>query len=157
VRDAGETAYVAKPNTSATTKLGLFGKERFRYDPATDIYMCPAGQALTYRFATVELGRSIRYYSTSACSTCAIKAQCTRNKENRRLTRWEDEAVLERMQERVTAQPEVMRKRKALVEHPFGTTKRWMDQSYFLMRGKEKVRAECATGNIGNKLDRIHG
>ena len=28
----GITVYIPKPNTSANTKLGLFGKERFHYD-----------------------------------------------------------------------------------------------------------------------------
>lgn len=140
----GMTVYVSKPNTSANAKLGLFGKERFRYDATADVYVCPAGETLTYRFATVELGRSIRYYTTSACRACALKPHCTRNKESRRITRWADEAVLERMEQRVKEHPEVMRKRKMLAEHPFGTIKRWMDQSYFLMRGREKVTAEAS-------------
>jgi transposase len=150
----GVTAYVAKPNTSANTKRGLFGKERFRYDAAGDVYVCPAGQALTYRFATVEQGRSIRYYSTPACGTCALKPQCTRNKESRRITRWEDEAVLERMAQRVSEHPEIMRKRKMIVEHPFGTIKRWMDQSYFLMRGKERVSAEASLTVLAYNMKR---
>lgn len=150
----GMTAYVAKPNTSANTKLGLFGKECFQYDAAADRYRCPAGEALTYRFSTVELGRSIRYYSTSACSTCALKPRCTRNKENRRITRWDDEAVLERMQQRVREHPEVMRKRKTIVEHPFGAIKRWMDQGYFLMRGKEKVSAEASLTVLAYNMKR---
>jgi len=140
----GIAAYVSKPNTSANTKLGLFGKECFRYDAGADVYRCPAGEALAYRFSTVEEGRSIRYYSTAACRTCALKPQCTRNKESRRITRWEDEAVLERMEQRVRKHPEIMRTRTMIVEHPFGTIKRWMEQSYFLMRGKEKVRAEAS-------------
>lgn len=151
----GMTAYVAKPNTSANTKLGLFGKERFRYDATSDVYACPAGHTLTYRFATVELGRSIRYYSTSACRTCALKPQCTRNKESRRITRWEDEAVLERMAQRVSAHPEIMRKRKMIAEHPFGTIKRWMDQSYFLMRGKERVSAEASLTVLAYNMKRV--
>ena len=39
----------------------------------------PAGSALAYRFQTTELGREIRYYSTSACSRCALKPRCTCN------------------------------------------------------------------------------
>ena len=151
----GMTVYVSKPNTSANTKLGLFGKERFRYDAAADVYVCPAGEALTYRFATVELGRSIRYYSTSACRTCALKPQCTRNKESRRITRWEDEAVLERMEQRVMEHPEIMRKRKMLAEHPFGTIKRWMDHGYFLTRGTEKVNAEASLTVLAYNMRRV--
>jgi transposase len=151
----GITAYVAKPNTSANTKLGLFGKERFRYDPGPDVYRCPAGQTLTYRFATVEQGRSIRYYATPACRRCALKPHCTRNQESRRITRWADEAVLERMAQRVRAHPEVMRQRKAIVEHPFGTIKRWMDQSYFLMRGKDNVSAEASLTVLSYNMKRV--
>jgi hypothetical protein len=148
-------AYVAKPNTSANTKLGLFGKECFRYDATADVYRCPAGEALTYRFSTVEQGRSIRTYSTAACSTCALKPQCTRNKESRRITRWEDEAVLERMEQRVSEHPDIMRKRKMLAEHPFGTIKRWMDQSYFLMRGQDKVSAEASLTVLAYNIKRV--
>jgi transposase len=61
--EAGIEPYVARPDTSANTKLGLFGKEQFVYDPDTDTYRCPAGQTLTYRFDTVEKERHIRYYT----------------------------------------------------------------------------------------------
>ena len=151
----GITAYVSKANTSANTKLGLFGKERFQYDPVADVYRCPAGEALTFRFATVEQGRSIRTYSTAACSTCALKPQCTRNKESRRITRWEDEAVLERMAQRVSDHPEILQQRKMIVEHPFGTIKRSMDQSYFLMRGKDKVGAEASLTVLAYNMTRV--
>ncbi len=54
------------------------------------------------------------------------------------------EHILERMQERVEANPELMKKRKQIVEHPFGTIKHWNDQGYFLMKGLKKVRAEMS-------------
>ena len=103
----------------------------------------------------MEQGRSIRTYSTAACSTCALKPQCTRNKESRRITRWEDEAVLERMAQRVREHPDVLRKRKMIVEHPFGTIKRSMDQSYFLMRGKDKVGAEASLTVLAYNMIRV--
>ena len=151
----GIMAYIPKPLTSANTKLGLFGKERFHYDTDKDVYVCPAGEELRYRFGTKEKGRAIRYYSTSACGRCALKAQCTRNKRNRRITRWEYEDVLERMKQRVDQHPELMRQRKMIVEHPFGTIKRWMEQSYFLMRGKNKVSAEMSLTVLAYNLRRV--
>jgi Transposase DDE domain len=146
--EAGIEPYVAKPLTSANRKLGLYGKELFTYEPEQDGYRCPSGQTLTFRFATVELGRPMRYYATIACRTCAVRAQCTRHKEGRRITRWVHEAILERMQRRVEVHPEVMTKRKPIVEHPFGTIKHWPDQGYFLMRGLEKVRAEFSLSTL---------
>jgi transposase len=151
----GIMAYIPKPLTSANTKLGLFGKERFHYDTDKDVYVCPAGEELRYRFGTKEKGRAIRYYSTSACGRCALKAQCTRNKRNRRITRWEYEDVLERMKQRVDQHPELMRQRKMIVEHPFGTIKRWMEQSFFLMRGKNKVSAEMSLTVLAYNLRRV--
>ena len=153
--DVGITPTVPRPLTSANASLGLFTKEDFTYDPARDAYRCPAGATLTYRFSTVEQGRGMRYYSTSACSTCALKPRCTRNKESRRITRWEQEAVLEAMEQRLKAKPELGTRRKAIVEHPYGTMKRGMDQGYFLLRGLQKVRAEFSLTVLAYNIKRV--
>lgn len=110
---------------------------------------------MTYRFSTVEQGRGMRYYSTSACGKCAIKASCTRNKESRRVTRWENEAVLEAMEQRLKRRPDLLARRKAIVEHPFGSMKRWMDQGYFLTKGLEKVGAEFSLTVLAYNLRRV--
>jgi hypothetical protein len=153
--EAGITPYVARPITSAHQKLGLCSKDDCTYDSATDTYQCPAGEQLTFRFATVELGRHIRYYATSACRACPLKQQCTRDKGGRRLTRGVDEHLLEEMEQRVRSRPEVMQQRKQLVEHPFGPMKRWWDAGYFLMRGLEKVRTEFSLTVLAYNLRRV--
>jgi len=58
------------------------------------------------------------------------------------------------MQARVQAQPDKMKLRKQLVEHPFGTIKHTMQQGYFLMRGLQKVRAEAALTVMAYNLKR---
>jgi len=58
--EAGITPLVPRPITSANEALGLFTKDDFVYDPAQDVYRCPARETLTYRTTTVELGRSIK-------------------------------------------------------------------------------------------------
>jgi len=148
------TPYLPKANTSANRKRGLFTKEDFRYDREQDRYGCPAGQALTFRFTTVEQERQIRYYATRACRECALKPKCTGNQRGRRITRWVDEHLLEAMQARVQAEPEKVGLRKQLAEHPFGTIKHAMNQGYFLMRGLEKVRAEMALTVMAYNLKR---
>lgn len=151
----GITPYVPQPHTSANTKLGLFGKERFSYDAAQDCYWCPAGAALAFRFQTRELGRDIRYYTTQACRTCTLKARCTRNKESRRITRWVDEHLLEAMAHRVVTHPEVMRQRKQLVEHPFGVIKHVFGYAHFLMRRLPQVRTEMSLAVMAFNLRRV--
>ncbi len=98
---------VPRPRTSANAKHGLFTKDDFAYDAAGDRYQCPAGEILTYRFSTVEQGRGMRYYSTPACGRCALKSRCTRSHQSRRITRWVNEPVLEAMEQRLKAQPEL--------------------------------------------------
>ena len=65
-----------------------------------------------------------------------------------------DEHLLEEMAPRVCSRPEVMKRRKELVEHPFGTMKSWWDAGYFFMRGLEKVRAEFSLTVLAYNLRR---
>lgn len=153
--EAGITPYIPKANTSANTRLGLFGKEDFRYDPHDDCYVCPAGERLTFRFQSIEKGRERRTYTTSACAHCALKPRCTRSSEDRRITRWAYEDLLEDMQRRVRASPEKMRLRKQLVEHPFGTIKRAWNQGYFLTKGLESVNAEMSLTVLAYNVKRV--
>jgi len=151
----GILPYIPKVKTSANEKLGLYTKDDFRYKPDDDCYVCPAGETLTYRFERVEKKRPIRYYSTAACNGCPVRSQCTRNKRGRRITRHADEQVLEEMQKRVALRPELISLRKTIVEHVFGTMKRWMDQGFFLMRTLPKVRTEFSLSVFAYNLRRL--
>jgi transposase len=153
--EQGLTAYVPKADTSANTARGLYGKSRFRYDEKKDVYVCPAGAELTYRFNTYELGRELRYYRASGCKGCALKKQCTRNKANRTITREENEGLMEAMAARMRAQPEKFKLRKTLAEHPFGTIKRWFGYTHFLLKGLEKVRCEWSLTTLAYNLKRV--
>jgi len=153
--EAGITPLVPRPLTSANEVRGLYTKDDFRYDRAQDVYHCPAGETLTCRSTTVELGRPIKNYKTRACGRCALRARCTRNQEGRKLTRWVHEDLLDDMAQRLREQPALFRQRKALAEHPFGTMKRGMDQSYFLLKGLAKVRGEFSLTVLAYNLKRV--
>jgi transposase len=151
--DAGITPYIPKPNTSINLKKKMFSKEHFTFIPESDSYRCPAGKSLTYRFSTTERGRDIRYYMASDCKRCPIKVNCTGN-DYRRLTRLEDEALLDDMAVRLKQNPQKYSLRQTLSEHPFGTLKRNMNQDHFLMRGLEKVKTEMSLSVIAYNLKR---
>ncbi len=153
--EAGLTPLVPRPLTSANEALGLYTKDDFVYHRAQDTYRCPAGETLTYRSTTVELGRTIKNYRTSACGRCALKPRCTRNQDGRKLTRSVDEQLLEDMEARLRRKPELFRHRKELSEHPFGTMKRAMDQGYFLLKGLRKVRGEFSLTVLAYNLKRV--
>jgi hypothetical protein len=59
------------------------------------------------------------------------------------------------MERRVRAAPEKMKRRKELVEHPFGTMKRGMNQGYLLMRGIKKVAAEMSLIVLSYNIKRV--
>jgi transposase len=149
------TPYIPKSDTSANTARGLYGKRQFKYDAAKDVYVCPAGRALTDRFATYELGRELRYYRASGCKSCALKSRCTRNKANRTITREANEHLMEAMAARLRAQPHKFKLRKTLAEHPFGTIKRWFGYTHFLLKGLEKVRCEWSLTTLAYNLKRV--
>src|SRR5450631_2492644 len=123
--EAGITVTLPKPMTSNAKAAGRFGKQDFVYVAADDVYVCPARERLTYRYTSEEAGKMMRRYWTDACKMCALKTKCTTGPE-RRVARWEHEAVLETVQARLDHHPEKMTMRRSTAEHAFGTIKCWM-------------------------------
>jgi transposase len=152
--EAGITVTLPKPMTSGAKSAGRFGKQDFVYIPGDDVYRCPAGEQLTYRYTSEEDGKTLYRYWTTACATCLLKAQCTTGKE-RRITRWEHEHVVEAVQRRLDENPEAMRVRRQTVEHPFGTLKARMGATHFLMKTLPKVAAEMALHVLAYNLTRV--
>ncbi len=152
--EAGITVTLPKPLTSSNKKKGRFVKQDFRYVAEEDVYICPAGETLTYRYTTEEKGLTLHRYWTNVCLACALKSKCTTGRE-RRVTRWEHERLLEEVQARLDAQPEKMRQRRETVEHPFGTIKMWMGSTHFLMKTVKKVRTEMALHVLAYNLKRV--
>lgn len=152
---AGATPYVPRPLTSGAKADGRFGKQDFVYDLEQDAYRCPAGEVLGRRMTTVEKGQTLhRYWNLSACRPCALKPQCTPAKE-RRVSRWEHEAVLEAMQGRLDREPRAMRIRRQTVEHVFGTIKAWMGATHFKTRRLKNVAAEMSLHALAYNLRRM--
>ncbi len=143
-----------KPLTSGAKAQGRFTKQDFRYLSDQDVYICPAGQRLTYRFTREEAGLAIRRYWTTVCPDCPMKALCTPSKQ-RRVSRWEHEEVLEAVQQRLDENPQAMRQRRETVEHPFGTIKSRMGATHFLMKRLKNVRSEMALSVLAYNLTRV--
>jgi len=151
---ANITVTLPKPMTSGAKSDGRFGKQDFVYLAKEDVYRCPAGDKLTYRYTNEESGRTLRHYWTGACRQCSLKSQCAKANE-RRIKRWEYEHVLEAVQERLDANPQAMRQRRETVEHPFGTLKMRMGATHFLMKRLPKVATEMALHVLAYNLTRV--
>jgi hypothetical protein len=151
---AGIMTLVPKPQTSNNQAQGYFDKRDFRYIPKKDEYRCPAGERLIWRFSTIEAGRKLHCYWSSACRTCWLTRQCTPS-EQRRVKRWEHEHVLQAMQKRLDCAPEASRVRRQTVEHPFGTLKAWMGSTHFLTRTLPRVNTEMGLHVLAYNFKRM--
>src|ERR1043166_901286 len=75
--NAGITVTLPKPMTSGLMAKGRFGKQDFRYVADEDVYICPAGERLPYRYTNEENGLVLHRYWTNACQGCALNGSCT--------------------------------------------------------------------------------
>jgi transposase len=119
----------------------LFDRSLFTYEKERDVYRCPADRLLVRQ----QLHRDSMsvIYAAQDCSGCRLKPRCTTAKR-RYVTRHLDDDALTRMNARVEADPDLMRRRRCASEHPFGTIKRMTAGGRFLTRGIEKAKAEAA-------------
>ncbi len=151
---ASVVPHVPKPQRGPAVRQGFFPKERFQYDAGENIYICPGDRRLTPQGKNKVRDTFVTVYGKQAvCRDCTLKSRCT-NGRFRKITRYENEAVLERMAARLAARPEILDERRESVEHPFGSIKQWMGQGAFLTRRLENVRGEFSLTALSYNIRR---
>jgi transposase/IS5 family transposase len=150
-QEAGITAAVPRPQTANPKNPSLFTRDAFTYDAAGNSFTCPAGEMLTP--VTVSKTEQKTYYATQACAGCALKPSCTKA-ERRMIARGFYEDAKDAMHQRAAVDPALMKQRRCLAEHPFGTMKSRMGYPRFLLRGLEKAKAELALDVIAFNMKR---
>ena len=157
--DRGMDVYVPIPEQPACKgNGGRFGSEDFRYDAQDDTYVCPAGQRLARSKSTPKRGKLYFVYRSAAaiCRECPLSGRClAKGQSSRKVERWEHADVIERHRRKMSAGSPWMRERAALVEHPFGTLKRWAGMDHFLMRGLDRCRGEFSLMVLGYNFKRV--
>ena len=146
------TPFVAPKANSASVTNDVFPVESFLYNKKEDTYTCPAQETLTTN-GTVYTRKSkkkgakdikFKHYTTTACKTCLLKAQCTNRKQGRIVQRSEYQDAIDRNKKRVEVNAAYYRERQQIIEHQFGTLKRQWHLDHTLVRTKEKVLTEIA-------------
>jgi hypothetical protein len=143
-----------RPETPGNRSKGMYVKADFKYDAARDVYICPTGDELTYRYIREEDGLQVRRYWTNECQHCPVKSRCTSDKE-RRITRWDYEHLVDEMRDRLRSAADPMTLRLNTVEHPFGTIKAWMGSTHFLMHSLKNVRTEMGLNVLAYNIRRM--
>lgn len=144
--DENITTYLPIRDSEDAARRGLFSKKLFKYDESRDLFVCPQGAQLTPTSKGVKKSHRSSWefllYTTKQCSSCPVRARCTSSKRGRKIRRWVHHAVLERLQARIQSDPEMLRRRKTLAEHPFGTIKIAMNHERLLLKGIAHVSTE---------------
>lgn len=129
-----------------------FDRREFHYESATDTFHCPHGKALQRK--QMNKGAIIYAAQESDCYACPLKSQCT-DASRRYLSVHAHEDAFARMQVRLKQRPEMLRIRRATVEHPFGNLKQWIfGNGRFLLWGLAGAKTEMALGCMAYNLKR---
>jgi transposase len=129
-------------------ELGPFDKSNFKYDDASDSYMCPTGKILKLRYRRNNRGKEQKEYwaDVGICKKCPNFGVCTKSRRGRTIMRMLKEELrqkLERQYEQPDSQ-EIYKLRKQKVELPFGHIKHNLKVGGFLLRGLPGVKAEMS-------------
>ncbi|MDX5418533.1 MAG: IS1182 family transposase [Hymenobacteraceae bacterium] len=158
----GIRALVAVPAPASNAPDPLYNVEYFAYDPANDTYTCPEGHTLTTNghVYSKHLSRSnptsFHQYRTKACKTCAVRSLCTTAKNGKLIERNVYSPLFERNRQNIQRNPELYKRRQAIVEHPFGTIKRQWGYGYVLTkRGMMSAAADVGLMLVAYNLRRI--
>jgi len=126
-----------------------YQQEDFNYDNEKDVYICPEGNELKKTNKEIfsdKNGREVNSYNCkpAICNNCLKKEYCTNGKHGRKLLVSANKDIMQLYIESLKSErnKRLINKRKELVEHPFGTIKRNLGYTHFLLRGLYKVTAE---------------
>jgi transposase len=148
------------PATAATKTTG-YSIDRFGYDAARDVWICPADKLLHLVPPTGRRGRpnQHQYLAASAdCADCPLRAHCLKPDEDRRLLQARDRRFTGAMRFKLR-QPDARRRyarRKAIVEPVFGQLKDARGLTTLSLRGLARAAGEyllaCLAHNLGKLL-----
>ena len=153
---------VAIPKVASHAPNHDYDLKHFQYNEKSDHYICPQGKILSSNGRQYSKGRAahkqkVKHYKTKDCKTCTVYLLCTTSKTNGRvIERSEYTEVIEQNKRRIAQNPEIYRKRQAIVEHPYGVIKRQWDFSYIITkRGINRASADVGLIFSAYNLRRI--
>ena len=168
--------YGTEEEMKARAKEGYFVR-----DPERNLVYCPKGEIM--RQKCIKSNGNIRYANKNACRHCRNRDKCYKGKNEWKEIDFTKDCLEKPCRDWLKAEGKTADKRKirigafhyersrivrftlkpnkgktsrrmCLSEHPFGTIKRSLGFTYFLLRGKEKVTGEFALMCLGYNIKR---
>jgi transposase len=139
----GMTAFIP-PRQRMRGPKGIWGSDHFHYQREPDVFLCPAGVPMK-RFAHRASTRRVSYRVTQgACKGCRFKEQCTPAGQDRTISRFFDQNLVDEAKERLSSPRghELLLQRKVSAEGVFA----WAKELHGLRRtrfmGRWKVQIQ---------------
>jgi transposase len=138
-------------------KDGTFARDDFRYDPASDVYLCPAGKTLTTTGTRVNDGATLLYRASKAdCDACALRPRCCPNTLARKVPR----SIHERARDMARAiakswEGRTSRRLRKKIEMLFAHLKRILRLDRLRLRGPKGAHDEFVLAATAQNLRKL--
>jgi len=164
----GQIAYIKPQNYERSKtrkyKTNAFLREHMPYDEKKDTYTCPNGNMFSYLYTTKRCSKSgfeseITVYACNGCNACAKKKDCTRAKENRKISVSKDFMKLRNASlKRITSDyGKTLRLNRSIQsEGTFGILKQDYGFRRFLRRGASNVLTETMLYAFAYNLNKLN-
>ena len=145
----GEKPSMSKCGKGKEVPTAKYENDKFIYDDQREVYICPQNQELsriTNKPVVDRHGRPTHRYrcDSKICQDCKARESCTTGEKGRMLrvsaNKHEMDEYIRSLES--AENKKLIAKRKELSEHPYGTLKRHLGYTYFLLMGVKKVKAE---------------
>jgi len=159
--ELGVNAIVSAPDLGSASRAPnpAYNVQKFKYDKENDLYICPQNQALTSNqtwYTNSNTRTRFQQYKTKACLSCKVKKQCSSAKNGKLISRSEYQGYYEENKKKLHANMPLYRRRQAIVEHPYGTIKRYWGFDHVLTKkGMERASADVGLMFTTYTLKRI--
>jgi len=137
-------------------KFDKYDRRQFKFNEATNQYICPEGQTLSFRKNNKRNGVSFKEYRGDNCENCGARKACLLNTKfkARQIQIYENDKFKTEMRKKLVSEEgkKIYERRIAIVEPVFANIKRILGFRQFLLRGIEKVKFEfnlvCTAYNL---------
>ena len=155
--EMGVELMVAIPGVASFAPDDRYNFDKFIYNPGDDTYTCPEEKTLVtngnwYQKSKQRYIYYVKHYKASACNSCPALSLCTKNKKGRLIERSEYQPYMDRNKRNIENNPDIYKKRQAIIEHTYGIIKRQWG-FYFVSTKKGIKRASADVGLMFTALN----
>jgi hypothetical protein len=159
-KESNTICYTVKLRRGTKAPSEEYSHSCFKYDNVSDIYICPQGAVLPFKYNKRKNELSGRVYGNiDACRACRQRGLCTKHKRGwREILRSPYQDAEDEVDARMATDDgrRIMGERKKIVEHPYGTIKKIWGFGCFLCRGLEKTTGEASLAFLAFNLRRAY-